>query len=352
MINLPDDFKLIFKCVTGSNLYGTNTPLSDIDERGVFIPSEKYFHGFLDKTEQFEDKVNDITYYELRKFLWLALESNPNIIELLFVPEKNTLFMSKEWEDIMSNRDYFLSRKARYSFSGYAYSQLNRIKHHRNWLLYPPKKKPERTDFGLLDNNKPAVPKEQIGAFNRLLTLYLEDIKEFHPLKEQLEELKETRDFHIIVQELKSFEKETIQKIVPISDNFLEALEREKAYLNAKREWDHYQEWKLNRNPERAELEEKFGFDSKHGAHCFRLISQCEELLTTGFITFPRPDAELLLEIRYGKWTYDCLMENVLNFENKFEKLYLTSILPHKPNREKVNELCIKIVRGYINGKI
>ena len=344
MIQLPPDFKMIFRCIIGSNLYGTNTPLSDVDERGVFIPSEKFFHGFLDKTEQFEDKVNDITYFELRKFLYLALDSNPNIIELLFIPEKNTLLMTNEWEDIIANREHFLSKKARFSFSGYAYTQLNRIKRHRNWLLNPPKKKPERTDYGLSDN-KPAMPKEQIGAFNRLLTLYLEDIKDFHPLKTQLEELTETRDFHIIVQELKSFEKETIKKIIPISDNFLEALEKEKAYLNAKREWDHYQNWKLNRNADRAALEEKFGFDCKHGAHCFRLISQCEELLMTGFITFPRPDAELLLEIRYGKWSYDELLENVNSFEGKFEDLYKSSILPHKPNRDKVNELCIKIVR-------
>ena len=46
---IPDSFKLIFETIIGSNLYGTNTEESDVDIRGVFIPSEEYFYSFLNK---------------------------------------------------------------------------------------------------------------------------------------------------------------------------------------------------------------------------------------------------------------------------------------------------------------
>ena len=99
-MNIPENFKVIFKCLAGSHLYGTNTPESDYDERGVFIPSEEYYLGFTDRIEQLEEKSTDTTFFELKKFLHLACENNPNIIELLYVPEKQFLTSSKEWEEI------------------------------------------------------------------------------------------------------------------------------------------------------------------------------------------------------------------------------------------------------------
>ena len=46
MLNLPNNFKLISKFITGSRLYGTNTPISDVDIRGVFVPIKEYFYCF------------------------------------------------------------------------------------------------------------------------------------------------------------------------------------------------------------------------------------------------------------------------------------------------------------------
>jgi len=150
MIDIPKTFKMIFRCIAGSHLYGTNTSDSDIDERGVFIPDEKYFLGFLHRVEQYQDTKNDITYFELRKFLQLACENNPNIIELLFVPENKWMENSVDWRLIIKNREYFISKKAKYTFSGYAHSQFNRIKLHRNWLMNPPKKKTYEKRFWII----------------------------------------------------------------------------------------------------------------------------------------------------------------------------------------------------------
>ncbi|MCP4353297.1 MAG: hypothetical protein GY795_48215 [Desulfobacterales bacterium] len=347
MINLPKGFKLISKFVTGSHLYGNSTPESDTDTRGVFIPSKEYFLGFQKRTEQFEDKVQDVVFMDIRHYLKLALDCNPNIIEWLFISEKDWLISSEQWKRIVEKRELFVSKKARYTFAGYAFSQLKRIKRHRSWLLNPPKKKPERSDYGL-PGNKKLVSEDQIGAFNAILSNYFEEITQHHALKKQLEEMQETRDFLSIFQSSRTMDLKMAEKIMPVSENFLEALDREKRYNQALREWNHYQNWKKNRNPERAELEKRYGFDCKHGSHLYRLLGECEEILMKKTITFPRPDAELLLGIKNGCWSYDELMEKIGDIDARFDKMYNESPLPKKPDRVAVDKLCVEIAEEYI----
>lgn len=351
MINIPNNSKLIFKFIAGSQLYGNATKDSDIDERGIFIASKEYYYGFLNNIKQIqshnENIKEDIEYHEIRQFLYLAMNNNPNIIEYLFVPDNMMIYHTKEWDKIVENRKYFLSTKCKFTFSGYSHSQFHRIKRHRNWLLYPPKKKPERKDFGLLENQS-TIPKEQIGAFNVLLAMYLEEVRDFHSLKNQILEMEETRNFKTLAQNLRNIDFKAIKTIVPISDNFLEALSKEKAYMQAKREWDAYQNWKRNRNLKRKDLEGKYGYDCKHASHLLRLMSEGEELLLTGNITFPRPDADFLLAIKNGLLTYDQLMEKVDNYDEKFEQLYKESILPREPDRVRIDKLCIEIVEEFL----
>jgi len=350
MLNLPNNFKLISKFITGSHLYGTNTELSDTDIRGVFIPSEEYFYGFLNRVEQPKDDVVDLEFYEIRKFLILTLDNNPNIIEFLFIPDEFILHKTKEWDDIILNRRYFVSKKCKHTFFGYANSQLKRIQRHRSWLLNPPKKQPNRSDYGLPEN-KSLLPKDQIGAFNALLSTYLKQIGKHHKLAVELEKMEETVSYISAIQNLVNIDYNAVSKIMTVSDNLIEALDREKAYSNSMREWNSYQNWKKNRNPDRAILEKKFGYDTKFCMHCFRLISETEELLLSGKISFPRPDADFLIEIRNGKYSYEYLLEKLQHVEDDFEELYLKSSLPDKPNRTIINKLCIDIVKPLLESR-
>ncbi|MFA5300829.1 MAG: hypothetical protein WC389_21775 [Lutibacter sp.] len=86
--------------------------------------------------------------------------------------------------------------------------------------------------------------------------------------------------------------------------------------------------------------------NNKQLSHLFRLIGEGIELLTTSHITFPRPDADELLAIRHGKYTYDELMEKLgedvdANFKSIEDKI----ILPHNPNRKEADKLCQKLVK-------
>ena len=75
--------RCILKVVAGSRAYGTNTEDSDYDYRGICIQPKKYLLG-LDKFEQHEEKEPDTVIYSLEKFVRLALQNNPNILEILF----------------------------------------------------------------------------------------------------------------------------------------------------------------------------------------------------------------------------------------------------------------------------
>jgi len=153
---------IIYLTIHGSLAYGTATPESDLDIRGIFIPPKKYFLGALDRCEQAEFKEpHDIVIFELRKFVHLALDNNPNVIELLFTDPSDHLLTTTYIDKLFNIKEKFLSKKARFTFSGYAISQLKRINLHRRWLLNPPKKKPERKDFDLPENVS-LIPQHQL----------------------------------------------------------------------------------------------------------------------------------------------------------------------------------------------
>jgi predicted nucleotidyltransferase len=349
-IQLPKDFKLISKFLAGSHLYGTNTPDSDTDTRGVFIPPKEYFLGFAKRAERFSDKVTDIEYHNIQHFFKLALKCNPNIIEFLFIPSEQMITSSKEWEIIIENKDLFLSNKAKYTFTGYAFSQMKRIKNHRAWLLNPPKKKPEREDFGL-PPYKSLLSRDKIGAFNEIIANYLKQIGAYHDLKDNLLEMEEVHNYKAIIENTSKLDFKAIGTIVPISDNIMQALEKEKAYSSSLMHWTQYQNWLKNRNPARAKLEAKFGFDSKHFLHLARLMSEAKELLTTGKIIFPRPDREYLLDIKNGVYTFEHLLEKFDKINDEMEEIQKSSILPKKPQINKADDLCIKIVDRYLESK-
>ena len=78
---------LLFESISGSRAYGLDTPLSDTDLRGVFILPKDQFYS-LNYVDQVANETNDIVYYELKKFIELLAKNNPNILELLDMPQE------------------------------------------------------------------------------------------------------------------------------------------------------------------------------------------------------------------------------------------------------------------------
>jgi hypothetical protein len=118
----------------------------------------------------------------------------------------------------------------------------------------------------------------------------------------------------------------------------------ERAYNAAKNEWGSYQTWKATRNPARAALEEKYGYDTKHGMHLVRLMRMGYEIMCTGKVIVKRPDAKELLEIRAGAWSYEELLDFATGMEKSIEVAASLSPLPRAPDREALDKLCIALV--------
>jgi predicted nucleotidyltransferase len=123
---IADNIQYLF--VSGSHLYGTNTDSSDLDIRGVTIAPIEYWIG-NQKFEQFicQHEDIDITIFDLRKFLFLCEQANPNIAEFLFA-KPTEIFCTPAFQSlVLDNHSYFVSEKARHTFGGYATSQLHKL---------------------------------------------------------------------------------------------------------------------------------------------------------------------------------------------------------------------------------
>jgi len=118
----------------GSIAHGTYVPSTDpnsIDDKdlmGVYTGRKEHYIGFGGR-EVYERKLNewDVVLYELRKFIGLLLKSNPNVLMMLWLPEKYYLYKNFYGQMLIDNRKIFVSKYAYHSFSGYAHGQLHRM---------------------------------------------------------------------------------------------------------------------------------------------------------------------------------------------------------------------------------
>lgn len=358
----------IFETVTGSQAYGTNTPESDEDRTGVMIPGPEYFLGFKN-VEEFSDFGGvDRKIYAIHKATSLLLENNPNMLDLLWAPDRCIKKTSPWWERILLSREKFLSKKCRYTFSGYAIAQLNRIKVHRKFLLDPPKSFPTRTEMGLPEQS--LFPTSQLKA---VCYAAIEAIPEDrrHDFLVELDQIYGDWVIPLFARFLDPDQRklalEWLQMGISAQSHAFQALgtkylkeeyydmaSKEVVYLNKKTEWEQYQNWSKSRNKKRAALEEKFGYDAKHAMHLVRLCRMGAEILETGKVNVDRTniDAEELKSIRDGAWTYDKVEQYAHDMDKQLGELYKTSKLPHSPDREYVEDVIYQVITDYHSSKV
>lgn len=91
--------------------------------------------------------------------------------------------------------------------------------------------------------------------------------------------------------------------------------------------------------PNRPELVEKFGYDTKYANHAVRLGIQGVEYMNTGELTLPmdRGDVELLLAVRYGEFTFDGVIELIESIQEDLEDARTTTSLPDEPDYEGIS---------------
>jgi hypothetical protein len=308
----------ILEIVTGSFLYGTNMPESDKDYVGVFMPDIEYVLGFrrceevdfsiTDKTAEGKNTKNalDRKLYEFRKFVKLAMENNPNIIEILFVNDQNCTFVSPDGADLLNIRELFPHKGLKQKFLGYAFAQKHKmvIKKDNYFDLINAFDYIQRFDIGrtileiALDNDCPSFFKKNYNIEHNVNFIQVGDVN-FNP-------------GHTV---------KTLKK--KLQD-------------------------RINKVGNREELLTKYGYDVKFGSHLIRLMLEGVELLTTGKLEFPLKDREMLKDIRNGNWTVSRILEYSNELEKEIESLAISSKLPAHPRVEELERFTINKLKAIV----
>lgn len=248
------------------------------------MPPKEFLFG-LSSFEQWESEGGDHVIFSLQKFVRLALDGNPNIIETLFTRAEDQLFVHPLAKELLQRREMFLSQKVGFKFGRYAIHQLQKIERHHRWLTTDPPNVPKPEEFGaVLGENSPKFPDTA----------------------------------------------------------------SEKAFRAAAKHHRAYKAWRKNRNPNRAALEEKYGYDTKHAMHLCRLLKMGCEILEDGEVHVFRPDADWLRRVREGALSYRDLLDWVKEMEQRLADSESRSELPAEPSFHDAEQMVVGITEAYL----
>lgn len=308
----------------GSIAYGTNHAKSDVDIGGICVPPKDYIYG-LNAFEQHENKnyINypgfsktgqpaDAVIYSLQKFVRLASNCNPNIIEMMFVDPQHIAFCNELGQILLDQRALFLTKRAKNTFGGYAFSQLRKLDN----------KLPADTLCNKLNNTTEKVQKLQVHGVrikHRIQQLYLQAELGPDAIKEIIES------------------EETLRKNLARIDTLNEELLE---FNNALGGGNH------NHHGSHSGLIEEYGYDVKHAMHLIRLLKMGLEILATGECNVLRPDNQYLLAIRHGEFTLEQIQTESKKLFGLLDEAYATSKLPNSPDLGKINQLLIDITEA------
>jgi predicted nucleotidyltransferase len=116
---------VIYRCIVGSRAYGLDGEGSDIDRRGFYLPPADCHWSLFGVPEQLESRATEECYWELGKFLVMALKANPNILEVLHSPLVETC--TPLAGELVAERQRFLSKLVFQTHNGYVLSQFKRL---------------------------------------------------------------------------------------------------------------------------------------------------------------------------------------------------------------------------------
>lgn len=148
---LPDNMSYL--AIVGSESYGANLPgTSDQDLQGFCIPpkSDVFPHlrgeipGFGRQHQRFGDwqehkirdngREYDFAVYSIVKFFHLAMENNPNVLDIICVPDNCVKHITKVGQLVRDNRRMFFHAGCFHKFRGYASAQMTKLQNGINPL--------------------------------------------------------------------------------------------------------------------------------------------------------------------------------------------------------------------------
>lgn len=300
---LFNDLNIIVKMKFGAHLYGTATPDSDVDYRGVFLPSkEQVLMGRIPKSFNFSTGNNesrntkedtDIEMYSLHHFIKLACEGQTVAMDMLHAPDKVILQKTGIWDSIVEKRQKFYTKNLK-SFIDYARRQASK---------YGIKGSRLNAVLQVLEILKKEDP-------SRKLREVWDDLPRMEHCYDIAPGPNDVRQYQVCG---KSFQETvTAGYVIPILQKF-------------------YSEY-----GSRARLAaENKDIDWKAVSHALRAAYQTREILTRNTITFPLKEAGFLVEVKQGRLDYLTEVAPALEeIMEEVENLACNSNLPKETDRE------------------
>lgn len=112
---------ILANSVFGSKLYGTSTPSSDDDFRGVYIPERSDL--ILQRVQDVISLPGDSQMFSIHKFMNMLCSGQAVAIEMLF--SNQLVADSDRWQEIVRNRHRFVTKRMS-AFMGYAKSMASK----------------------------------------------------------------------------------------------------------------------------------------------------------------------------------------------------------------------------------
>lgn len=298
----------------GSHAYGTDTPTSDLDIRGIVLNSKEEI--LTNKNfEQFVNEETDTTIYSFNKMIGLLSNTNPNTIELLGLKPEHYLYIHPIGQELLDNSHLFLSKRAIHSFGGYANQQLYRLNQKAAHKLS--QSELEIHILKTLENMKHDFNTTYSSFHEDSINLYIDkatqpdydteiymDIKLHHyPL----------RDYKSMWSELHN----TVKAYSKLGKRNIHAIEHGKI--------------------------------AKHMTHLIRLYMMCIDILEKEQIITYRPEHDLLMNIRNGNYLDSNdqptteFYELVNEYEKRLDYAKLNTSLPENPNYKAINEFVMSV---------
>lgn len=309
----------------GSHAYGTNVETSDVDIRGIALNSKSDVLGGTN-FEQVFDEATDTTIYSLNKIIGLLSNCNPNTIELLGLKPEHYLYLHPIGQELLSNRKMFLSKRALYSFGGYATSQLRRLDNKSMRTLEQAEK--ERHILNSIMNATYAFP-EKYEEFKPgdSIKLFLDDSNQEDMNKEIF------MDIHLTHYPLRDY-KSMWSDMKNIVSEYAKIGQRNKKAI-------------------------EHGKIAKHMMHLIRLYLMCIDILEKEeIITYREADLDYLLSIRNGKFLddnghpIDSFYDIINEFERRMEYAAENTSLPDKPDHKRIKEFQMSVNERVVLGSI
>lgn len=294
-----------YETIMGSEAYGVSSNSSDRDVYGFCIPPRDvvfphtagHIPGFGKKPTPFnqweqhhiavpgevvdgEPREYDFSIYSIVRYFQLCLENNPNMIDSLFTPQRCVLFETPIAKRVREKRCIFLQTGSYYKFSGYAASQLKKIR------------SKETVQFVQLCRELNLDPMT-------LTTAHLEAMMTVNGQWPWPHEAEYKQLFGL----LRTAEK--------------------------RGGWG-----------KRLERVAEHGYDTKFAYHVVRLMDECDQILRYGDIDLTR-DRERLKAIRNGEWPLDRLEAHFAGADKAMRELYTDNPVG-LPEHADQNEAAVK----------